>query len=193
MSPVPELHVRESLAQARDRRGEGGLIDHRLGVGVLEEILEFLVDVAVIDIERRGPGLEGAEHPFEILVAVVEIEPDVVLARLPAKEPPAIRTLTEMVAAQYVGQSPGAVGDLRPAEATVAEEEALAIGNGGGDGLVYGRQIQHRLVRRVIAWQSRAARTAGLRPASAAGYRAAKPRCSHGRPSACLECLGSYS
>src|ERR1035438_7746766 len=41
----------------------------------------FLADVAVVDVEWRHPGLVRAQHPLEILVAVVERQGDMVLDR----------------------------------------------------------------------------------------------------------------
>ncbi len=43
---------------------------------------------------------------------------------------------------QHRRQAPGAVGDVGPAEAPVAEDDALAFGDGGGDGLVQGRDVE---------------------------------------------------
>jgi hypothetical protein len=56
------------------------VVDHRARARVLEQVDELLVDVAVVHVHGHAARLERAEHAFEIFVAVVEIERDVILA-----------------------------------------------------------------------------------------------------------------
>ena len=48
-----------------------------------QDVAQLLGHVAVVDVDRRAAGLGRAEHPLEVLVAVVEVERDVVVRRLP--------------------------------------------------------------------------------------------------------------
>ena len=139
----PERELRELAADAREERGEARVIDHRPGLRVPKQVEQLLVHVAPVDVEGHGARLEGAEHALEILVPVVEIEGDVVLPGLVPGEAGALAAAAEPVAAQHVGEAPRAVRDLRPAEAPLAEHQALALGHRLGDGLVERGEIQH--------------------------------------------------
>jgi hypothetical protein len=81
---------------------EARVKNHRASVGVVEQIDQLRVDIAIVDVERGGPCLERAEHPFEIFVAVVEIEPDVILTGFPVLENGAFDATPETVAAQQI-------------------------------------------------------------------------------------------
>jgi hypothetical protein len=60
--------------------------DDGAGLGVVEQVEQFLGHVAVVDVERGDPGLERSEHRLEVLVAVVEVDREVVLPALVAGE-----------------------------------------------------------------------------------------------------------
>ena len=60
------------------------MVDEGPRPGVVEEVAQLLADVAVVHVERGHPGPEGAQHPLEVLVAVVEGQARVVLAGLVA-------------------------------------------------------------------------------------------------------------
>ena len=70
------------VAHLGERRCERGVVDDRLRAGVGEQVEQLLGDVAVVHVERCDPRLERAEHRLEVLVAVVEVDGEVVLARL---------------------------------------------------------------------------------------------------------------
>ena len=54
-------------------------VEHdRLGVGVVEEVAQLVLDVAVVHVDRHRAELERGEHALEVLDAVVEVERDVV-------------------------------------------------------------------------------------------------------------------
>ena len=118
------------------------MVDERPGLGVVEEVDEFLLHVAVVHVERRHPGLVGAEHALEVLVAVVEVEPQVVLAGLPALEGVALGVGPEPVVGEHVGEPAGALGQLGVGEALVAPDDGLVVGDGGGDGLVDAGEVE---------------------------------------------------
>ena len=97
--PVVDLqqHVekRQLGADPRERRREARVVHDRARARVAEEVDQLFVDVAVVDVERRGPRLVGPEHPFEVLDAVVEVERDVVLTGLVIGEPPSLGLAAE--------------------------------------------------------------------------------------------------
>ena len=49
------------------------------GLGVAEEIEKFFFHIPIVDVERRDAGLEGSEHPLDVLVAVVAVDRQVIL------------------------------------------------------------------------------------------------------------------
>ena len=128
-----------------ERRGERGLVDDRLRPGVGEEVEQLLGDVAIVHVERCDPRLERAEHRFEVLVAVVEVDREVVLARLVSGELSTLDDLAEAPVQQRVREASRAVVDLGPRQSPVAEDDALSIGDRGGDCLMGSREVEiHR-------------------------------------------------
>ena len=73
---VPELG--ESIPHRGDARGELALVHHGHQVGVVEEVLELLLDVAVVDVDGNRAELVAGEHGFDVLGAVVGVDADVV-------------------------------------------------------------------------------------------------------------------
>ena len=142
----PEPHLREAAADAREDRREARVEDDRARVGVVEEVLELLVDVAVVHVQGDAARLERADHPLEILVSVVEIERDVRLPGLPVAQLAARRAAAQPRAPQHAREPPRAIRELRPAEPAVAEDQALALRDRRGDRLVDRGQVEHRAV-----------------------------------------------
>ncbi len=98
------------------------------GPGVVEQVAQLLADVAVVHVEGGDAGAVGAEHALEILVAVVEGEREMVLARLPARQLVPFAVHTEALGVQVRGEALGAIGHVAVAEAVVAPDDALAVG-----------------------------------------------------------------
>ena len=76
---------REEGSELRQRcrdRGELGCeltVEHdRARVGVVEQVAQLVLDVAVVDVDRHRAQLERGEHHFEVLDRVVEVAGDVV-------------------------------------------------------------------------------------------------------------------
>ncbi len=80
---VERLQVGEHLGQIV---GEGGVEHDAPGPRVVEQVPQLLGHVAVVDVEGCDAGLVGAEHRFDVLVAVVEVAGEVVLSALVAAE-----------------------------------------------------------------------------------------------------------
>ena len=117
------------------------MIDHGPRICVIEKIEQFLFHIAVVHVEGCAARLEGTEHTLEILVAVVEVERNVILARLPVGELRPLCVATQAVPAQDMGQPARTVGDLRPTQAAVAIHDAVPLGNHFGDGFMDTGQI----------------------------------------------------
>ena len=47
-------------------------------IGVVEEIEQLIIDVAVVDVDRDGANFEAGPHGLDKFVAVVEVEPDLI-------------------------------------------------------------------------------------------------------------------
>ncbi len=82
-----------------------------------QQVAQLVGDVAVVDVERGDPRLERAEHRLEVLVAVVQVDAEVVLPALVVGQVGTLDVAPEALAEEVVGQPPGALGDLSPRSA----------------------------------------------------------------------------
>jgi len=136
-----QAQVREVGPHLVQRHGHGAVEDDGSGPAVGQHVAELVGHVAVVDVHRGRPGLGRAEHALEVLVAVVQVEGDVVLGRLPrVLDRP--RRATDAVGAEQRGEAAGPIGDLGPAHPAVPPHEALPVRHDRGDGLVRGGQVQ---------------------------------------------------
>ena len=71
-----EFHARHQLAHARHPISQRAVIDQRLDIGVIEQVSEFLVEIAVIDVDRHAAHLHRGEIGFAVLGRVVEVHAD---------------------------------------------------------------------------------------------------------------------
>ena len=70
----------------RDERGVGALVDQRHDVGVVEEVVELPLDVAVVHVDVDGADLHHGEYGDDVLDAVLGVDADVVTrCRCPAR------------------------------------------------------------------------------------------------------------
>src|SRR5581483_5147371 len=101
-----------------------------------------------VDVERRDARLERAEHALDVLVAVVEVEREVVLAGLPRRELRALAPAPEAGVAQEVREPARAALNVAPREPAIAERDHLAVGDAIGDRVVDDAEIErHRSLR----------------------------------------------
>ena len=84
----PQLHARQPAADRLHGRREGGVEHHRLGVGVVEQVDQFVGDIAVVGVDRHEAGLEGGEVGLEVFRRVVEIGRDLGLPAQPGVQQP---------------------------------------------------------------------------------------------------------
>ena len=73
---ISSLQLRQPVDDSRDAVAERGVEHERLGVGVVEQVPQLLVEVAVVDVDRHAADLERGVLGLEVLVAVVEVEAD---------------------------------------------------------------------------------------------------------------------
>ena len=117
------------------RRREPAVHDDGRGAGVVEQVAQLLGDVAVVDVERRDPGLERSRASLEVLVAVVEVDGQVVLAATRVRR--ARRARCGTPSPWPTSSSPaGRVRSVtsRPGQPAVPEHQALGVGRDAGDG-----------------------------------------------------------
>ena len=142
------LQLRHARQYAGDMRSELCFEDQRDEIGVVEQVAELLHDVAVVHVDRDGPGLETAEHRFDPLRAVEGVDADV-LTRQHAdvaqvvRDP--VRALVELPVGQAafagdhrgpvrhgVGDGFEQVGEVELHAATLAIRAPRLFGRGGG-------------------------------------------------------------
>ena len=127
---------RDEGLQLGQIRGDGGELGRELGVeddgarvGVVEEVPQLLLDVAVVDVDRHRAELERGEHAFEVLDAVVEVQGDVV-------------TGADAAVLQHVREPVGPGVRGRERQAPFTADEGLVGGHGVGDALPQVGQVE---------------------------------------------------
>ena len=181
------LEMRKHLLE---RGRELRVVEDRSRLGVAEQVRELLFDVAVVHVQRRDAGLEGAEHALEVLVAVVGVDGQVVLPRFVPLEAAALALCAESVPREHGGQAPAALGQLPEREPAIAEDHRLAIGDRCCDGVIESGEIELHVFLQVgrsgmvTRWtaSSCASGTSGPSPARRSPPRAGSG--SNGAPSA---------
>ena len=136
-----EFQRRHLLAHMIHMFGQGTVVQEGPRLRIVQEVDEFLVDVAVVDVERRHPRFVRAEHSLRKLVAVVEVDPQVVLTAAPVVESLALGVAAETAFDEQVRETPGAAGEVRVAEPPVAEHDGLPFRDRVRDGFVDGGQV----------------------------------------------------
>ena len=71
-----QLQLRQPIDDLGDAVAERGVEHQSLGIGVVEQVPQLVVEVAVVDVDRHTADLEGAVLSLEVLVAVVHVQPD---------------------------------------------------------------------------------------------------------------------
>ena len=67
------LKIGQPVPDRGHLRGELRGVDQGLGSRVAQQVEQLLLDVAVIDVERRNPGAVAGHHGLEVLVTVAKI------------------------------------------------------------------------------------------------------------------------
>ena len=113
-----------------------------LGTGIGEQVEQFLLDVAIVDVERRHPGPMGADHRLQVLVTVAQVQPDVVLAGLVPGELVALGVAAEALRHQIARDPVDPGVHLRVGEPTVPPDHHLLVGDGLSGGAKDGGEVE---------------------------------------------------
>ena len=132
------LQLRQVGQDLGDARREGGVVDQRGGAGIGQQVLQFVLDVAVVDVERSDAGAERPEQRLDELVAVVGVDAQQVLADLVARQVRSRGVAAESARMQVRGEPVGPVDDVGVRVAPVALCEQHAIGDRRRDGVEHG-------------------------------------------------------
>ena len=134
-----ERHRRQVGQDALQRWCETRVIDDGACARVLEEIAELVLHVPIVDVHCHGTRLRSADHALEILVAVVHVERDVVLARLPRREVAPFAVAAEPGVDQQMGELTRAPLQIAPGGAARGGDDRFAFGNRGRQSLRSGQ------------------------------------------------------
>ena len=127
-----QLELGQAVDDVGDTVAERGVEHERLGVGVVEQVPELLVEVAVVDVDRDAAQLERGVLGLDVLVAVVQVEPD-------------LRVRAEPGGRQRAGDACGPIVELRPGPGGVAVGDGGRVGDLVGDRFPDGCEVHlHR-------------------------------------------------
>ena len=143
--PIVDLDEHPELGQAAGHRGDP-LAERRmehegLGVGVVEQVPQLLVEVAVVHVHRYESLLHAGELGLEVLGGVVEEQPDLGVG-------------LEAVGGERRGQPGGALLVRRPRQPPVAVDDRRRVGHRVGDRLPHGRKVHLHAVLLSVSWSS---------------------------------------
>ena len=111
------MHVRRLGQHVGDAVGVAALVHQRDHVGVLEQVLQLALDVAEVDVDQDGAGLDDAEHRDDDLDAVAAVQPDLVV-------------LLHALVDQVVGEAVGLLLQLPIGQLVVAADQGNAVWHG---------------------------------------------------------------
>jgi hypothetical protein len=138
----------ESEPQRGDGVNELGRDDRRDGVGVVVEVRELALHVAVVDVDRDGAQLEARVERFDPLGAVHGVDRHVV-------------TCDDAVLGEVIGQPAGPLVELPVRQLSVGRDQCRLVGNGVGEHLDdvaevdaaigHGSSVRRRVTRREVS------------------------------------------
>ena len=108
------LELGQGIEAVPDARGPRPLVDERLEIGVVEDVAQLVLDVAVVDVDPHRPDLEDGPHRLDPLDPVVGVDADVV-------------TRPDTVGRQVVGQLVGPGLHLGVGPALAVGDQALPV------------------------------------------------------------------
>ena len=111
------------------------MVQQRGGAGVREQVLQLVLHVAVVDVERGDARPPRAQHPLDVLGPVVGVEAQQVLADLVAGQLGALGVAAQPAGVQVGRQPVGPLDDLGVGVAAVALDDELPVADRGGDGV----------------------------------------------------------
>ena len=127
--PAQERQLRGDLP---DSVGEGGVDDHDLGIGVVEQLAQLVVAVAVVDVDVDGVELDRGEEGLEVLAAVVQVEGD-------------LGSVSDTGCLQRRGEAGGAIVELVPGAHTWPVDQGDLVPKGVRDRFPDRREVQFHI------------------------------------------------
>jgi hypothetical protein len=67
------------------------VINENLRIGIFQQVFQFLLDIAVLDVDSDATSLENRETGFNIFIAVIEVKPDLAVGFQSLRPAPSIR------------------------------------------------------------------------------------------------------
>lgn len=98
--------MRQPVADRRHAGGELGVVHQRRRLRVGEEVLEFVFHVAIAHVERRHSGAVAVDHGLEVLIAVSQVQTEVVLSRLVPSQLVTLGVAAQSGGDEVVGATP---------------------------------------------------------------------------------------
>ncbi len=151
---------RQPVADGSDVRGELGVVDQRGGAGVQQQVEQLFLHVAVVHVHRGDPGAIAGNHRLEVLVAVAQVDAEVVLTRLVPGEVSPFGVAAQALLDEVVGDPVDPTVELGVGQPEIAPDHHLLVRDGARDGVDDGREVEagelgHGAVRsRVVGWRS---------------------------------------
>ena len=119
----------QSVADLPDARRVAGLEEDDLGVGVVEQIDEFVELVTIVDVHGDASSLEDAVLSFEVLVRIVQVDG-------------CLGVGTQAARLQEAGDPRRSFVVLAPASPELTADEGVAVGNRIGYGFPDRGEVQ---------------------------------------------------
>src|SRR5579862_4923368 len=104
------------------------MVDQRAAIGIVQQVDELVLDIAIVHVERRHACLVRSNHAFEVFIAVVEVETQMILPRLEALQRGTFLLAAKRVCPQHIGKTARALRKLPPGDAAIAKDDALRSG-----------------------------------------------------------------
>src|SRR5258705_7037011 len=101
--------------------------------------MQLVLDVAIVDVERRHSGPPGAEHRLDVLGSVMGVDAQQVLPHFVTGKVGALRLTSQSPGIQVRREPVGPLDDLRIGVAAVALDDEFSITDHGRDGIGGGR------------------------------------------------------
>src|SRR5579862_3676494 len=103
------------------------MVDQRAAIGIVQQVDELVLDIAIVHVERRHACLVRSNHAFEVFIAVVEVETQMILPRLEALQRGTFLLAAKRVCPQHIGKTARALRKLPPGDAAIAKDDAFAV------------------------------------------------------------------
>ena len=97
-----------------DMRCELAIMDTGNHIGIVEDIQQFLLDIAVIYVDRHRPNFKAGQHTLEVFIAVIQVQANMI-------------TRPDTLLCQVMGQLVGASIQLRKTESLIPANQSGSV------------------------------------------------------------------